>query len=171
MNEFQAQIKKEYGDDQAIIDDETTAFYAAEIMATKGYAKALAKEQPSIMKRVLSFFKEASNYKNERLSKAAKSYYKLYQKMYAEFSATNRGNNALGGVEGDRHHTGAKACCHKDRTLHAIGLQCGKTSLGDLGLADKACLGQFAHNLVDTANRHCGLCGDLTLRGGILLSL
>ncbi len=101
----EAQIKKEYGDDQAIIDDETTAFYAAEIMATKGYAKALAKEQPSIMKRILSFFKEASNYKNERLSRAAKSYYKLYQKMYAEFSAANRGNNALGGVEGSKRYS------------------------------------------------------------------
>ncbi|MBR2388119.1 MAG: hypothetical protein IKB02_09935 [Clostridia bacterium] len=101
----EAQIEKEYGADQAIIDDETTAFYAAEIMATKGYAKALATEQPSVIKRILSFFKEASNYKNERLSRAAKSYYKLYQKMYAEFSAANRGNNALGGVEGSKRYS------------------------------------------------------------------
>jgi len=74
-------------------------------MATKGYAKALATEQPSVMKRILSFFKEASNYKNERLSRAAKSYYKLYQKMYEEFSAANRGNNALGGVEGSKRYS------------------------------------------------------------------
>ena len=66
-------------------------------MSEKGYAKALATKKPSIRQRILSFFKEASSYKNEGLSKAAKKYYKHYQKMYAEFSALNKGANAYEG--------------------------------------------------------------------------
>lgn len=67
-------------------------------MSEKGYAKALATKKPSIKQRILSFFKDASGYKNEGLSKAAKRYYKHYQKMYAEFSALNKGANAYEGA-------------------------------------------------------------------------
>ena len=101
-----AAIKKKYGEDADIFNDETNAFYAAEVMSVKGYAKALATIKPSIKQRILSFFKDASSYKNEGLSSAAKKYYKEYQKLYASFSARNKGANAYEGKgEGTKRYS------------------------------------------------------------------
>ena len=63
----------------------------------------MLREEPTIGDKVLSFFKLAkTDYKgNERLSRAAGRLYNHFSKLFAEFSAQNRGGLTAEGVSGE----------------------------------------------------------------------
>ncbi len=75
---------------------ETNAYFAENILSNKNILEYLVKEKPKLADRILSFFKKASSdYEGfPRLSKAARSYYKTYKKLFDEFSERNFQNNA-----------------------------------------------------------------------------
>lgn len=100
-----AELKKQYGSNEAIFNDEANAFYAAEVMGEKGFARSIATTKPKAFEKIMNFFKDAINYKNDGYSKAARKYYKEYKAMYEAFSAVNKGNNALEGAEGGKRYS------------------------------------------------------------------
>lgn len=75
---------------------ETNAYFAENILSNKNILEYLVKEKPKLADRILSFFKKASSdYEGfPRLSKAARSYYKTYKKLFDELSERNFQNNA-----------------------------------------------------------------------------
>lgn len=76
--------------------DETNAYFAENALSNKNILQYLVKEEPKLTERILSFFKKAStDYESfPQLSKAARSYYKTYKKLFDEFSERNFQNNA-----------------------------------------------------------------------------
>lgn len=76
--------------------DETNAYYAEEVLSNRHTLEKLIEAEPSLKDNILSFFKSASeDYKSvPKLSKAAKSYYKTYKKLFDEFAERNFQNNA-----------------------------------------------------------------------------
>ena len=100
-----AKLKEQYGSNEAIFNDEANAFYAAEVMGEKGFARSIATTKPKAFEKIMNFFKDAINYKNDGYSKAARKYYKQYKEMYEAFSAVNKGNNALEGAEGGKRYS------------------------------------------------------------------
>lgn len=100
-----AALKEQYGSNEAIFNDEANAFYAAEVMGEKGFARSIATTKPKAFEKIMNFFKDAINYKNDGYSKAARKYYKQYKEMYEAFSAVNKGNNALEGAEGGKRYS------------------------------------------------------------------
>ena len=79
-----------------ILADEVAAHYAEEILSNKHTLERLVEAEPSLKDKILSFFKGASeDYKSvPKLSKAARSYYKTYKKLFDEFAERNFQNNA-----------------------------------------------------------------------------
>lgn len=100
-----AKLKEQYGSNEAIFNDEANAFYAAEVMGEKGFARSIATTKPKAFEKIMNFFKDAINYKNDGYSKAARKYYKQYKEMYEAFSAVNKGSNALEGAEGGKRYS------------------------------------------------------------------
>ena len=76
--------------------DETNAYYAEEILSNRHTLERLVEAEPSLKDKILSFFKGASeDYKSvPKLSRAARSYYKTYKKLFDEFAERNFQNNA-----------------------------------------------------------------------------
>lgn len=76
--------------------DETNAYYAEEVLSNRHTLEKLIEAEPSLKDKILSFFKGASeDYKSvPKLSKAARSYYKTYKKLFDEFAERNFQNNA-----------------------------------------------------------------------------
>lgn len=79
-----------------ILADEVAAHYAEEILSNRHTLERLVEAEPSLKDKILSFFKGASeDYKSvPRLSRAARSYYKTYKKLFDEFAERNFQNNA-----------------------------------------------------------------------------
>lgn len=79
-----------------ILADEVAAHYAEEILSNRHTLERLVEAEPSLKEKILSFFKGASeDYKSvPKLSKAARSYYKTYKKLFDEFAERNFQNNA-----------------------------------------------------------------------------
>lgn len=79
-----------------ILADEVAAHYAEEILSNRHTLERLVEAEPSLKEKILSFFKGASeDYKSvPKLSRAARSYYKTYKKLFDEFAERNFQNNA-----------------------------------------------------------------------------
>ena len=105
--DMKAKILKRYGDfyrgkglDAAeridILNDEVSAHFAEEILSNRHTLEKLIEAEPSLKDKILSFFKGASeDYKSvPKLSRAARSYYKTYKKLFDEFAERNFQNNA-----------------------------------------------------------------------------
>ena len=105
--DMKAKILKRYGDfyrgkglDAAeridILNDEVSAHFAEDILSNRHTLEKLIEAEPSLKDKILSFFKGASeDYKSvPKLSKAARSYYKTYKKLFDEFAERNFQNNA-----------------------------------------------------------------------------
>jgi hypothetical protein len=115
-----AALKEQYGSNEAIFNDEANAFYAAEVMGEKGFARSIATTKPKAFEKIMNFFKDAINYKNDGYSKAARKYYKEYKAMYEAFSAVNKGNNALEGAEGGKRYSYSSIDITPDRTSDSV---------------------------------------------------
>jgi hypothetical protein len=76
--------------------DETNAYYAEEVLSNRHTLEKLIEAEPTLKDKILSFFKGASeDYKSvPKLSRAARSYYKTYKKLFDEFAERNFQNNA-----------------------------------------------------------------------------
>lgn len=83
-----------------IIRDETAAYYAEKVFTNKHLLESLVSERPSTVDKILSFFKGAaeSYSDNAELSRAAKRFERQFSKMFDEFSARNKGRNAVESV-------------------------------------------------------------------------
>lgn len=105
--DMKTKILKRYGDfyrgkglDAAeridILNDEVSAHFAEEVLSNRHTLEKLIEAEPSLKDKILSFFKGASeDYKSvPKLSKAARSYYKTYKKLFDEFAERNFQNNA-----------------------------------------------------------------------------
>lgn len=79
-----------------LVADETNAYFAEEVLSNRHTLEKLIEAEPSLKDKILSFFKGASeDYKSvPKFSKAARSYYKTYKKLFDEFAERNFQNNA-----------------------------------------------------------------------------
>ena len=79
-----------------IFNDEISAHFAEEILSNRHTLERLVEAEPTLKDKILSFFKGASeDYKSvPKLSRAARSYYKTYKKLFDEFAERNFQNNA-----------------------------------------------------------------------------
>ena len=80
---------------KAIIVDEISAHFS-ERLSNRHTLEKLVEAEPSLKDKILSFFKGASeDYKSvPKLSRAARSYYKTYKKLFDEFAEKNFQNNS-----------------------------------------------------------------------------
>ena len=76
--------------------DEINAHYAEGILTNKNMLERLIADKPKFKDRILSFFKKSSTaYEGDvKLTKAANSLYKRYQKLFDSFSERNSQYNA-----------------------------------------------------------------------------
>ncbi len=100
--------------------DEINAHYAEGILTNKNMLERLIADKPKFKDRILSFFKKSSTaYEGDvKLTKAANSLYKRYQKLFDSFSERNSQYNAA-----EYRHTAPNA-----ETRHAL-----REALGKLG--------------------------------------
>ena len=99
-----ADIRKRYGEAGLAehAAEEIAAHYAEDVLGNRATMERMLREEPTLGDKVLSFFKLAkTDYKgNERLSRAAGRLYNHFSKLFAEFSAQNRGGLIAEGVSG-----------------------------------------------------------------------
>lgn len=78
------------------LKDEINARYAEGMLTNKNTVERLVAEKPKLKDRILSFFKKSSTaYEGDvKLTKAANSLYKRYQKLFDSFSERNSQYNA-----------------------------------------------------------------------------
>lgn len=79
------------------VSDEINAHFAEQTLSNKNIIERLVADKPTIKDKILNFFKKAqTDYtEDEKLTGAAKKLFKQYKKLFDEFSAANRGNNAI----------------------------------------------------------------------------
>ena len=89
---------------EEIIREEIAAAGLEKALGVDGAWEFILAEQPTFGERFLSFFRGAArDYAGVgNLSAEARKLLRTYQKAFAEFSARNRGNNALTGVNGEK---------------------------------------------------------------------
>ncbi len=93
------QIETDYGavykGDRSKIDEDIIA-ESSEIFASEQFVNSLISEEPTLFKKMLSFFKGASEYYQDdpRLSKQARRFYKLYKKLYNNLAQQRQNTNA-----------------------------------------------------------------------------
>lgn len=100
-----AEIRKRYGEAGLAehAAEEIATHYAEDVLGNRATMERMLREEPTLGDKVLSFFKLAkTDYKgNERLSRAAGRLYNHFSKLFAEFSAQNRGGLTAEGMTGE----------------------------------------------------------------------
>lgn len=100
-----AEIRKRYGEAGLAehAAEEIATHYAEDVLGNRATMERMLREEPTLGDKVLSFFKLAkTDYKgNERLSRAAGRLYNHFSKLFAEFSAQNRGGLTAEGLTGE----------------------------------------------------------------------